>query len=265
VELDRDVEQGIKRKHDDEDDSSGVDELELEDTLLRTCISKLSTVTTANGLRRRRTLRHMVLINNMLQSLKHPDAGKPQNSEPQRARVTARRHSSENSTGSSRGLPAVSSTPAELLSSSDTDYSVVMKQEPQESSSSSQKHQQSLEHPPCSWEQKQLLEQLSLPWEPQQQLELLPLSLDTDNTEVMSSPTTTFCPLIAVDLTLGLVSSLSYIDSSQSELATLDISCDYNPNNTAVNFYESLPFYKPATLASDSTVLGQSGSGFVSV
>lgn len=261
MELDGDIGYGMKRKHDDEDGSLGVDE--LEDTLLRTCISKLSAVTTANGPRRRRTLRHMVLINNMLKSLKHPDASKPQNIESQRPRITARRHSHENSTGSPRSLLTVSSTPAEHLTSSE--FSVVKKQESQELGPSSQKCQQSVEDRSCSWEQKQLLEQLSLPWEPQQQLELLPFSLDTDNTEVMSSPTTTFCPLIAVDLTLGLVSPLSGTDTAQAELETLDISCDYSPNNTTINFYESLPFHKLATLANDSTMLGQSGSGVVSV
>jgi len=252
VEFDADVGHGIKRKYDDGDDATSVDE--LEETLLKTCISKLSAVTAAKGSRRRRTLRHTVLINNMLRSLEHVDASKGQyvEAESGRARITARRHSSDTclSTTGSRISDPMSSTPAELSASSV--LAVADEQEPQPQELLS-----------LSWEQKQQLEQLSLPWEPQQQLELLPFSLDTDNNEVMSSPTATFSPLLAVDLRVEMVNALSDLDTSQSELETLDISCDYNSYDAAVNFYDSLPFHKPVALPADLTVFQRAGSDSV--
>jgi len=262
--------QGIKRKHEDEDDGeASVDA--LEEILLRTCISKLNVAATAaKGSRRRRTLRHVVLINNMLRSLEHD---KPQNVEAlsrQRARVTARRFSFDSclSTSTSRSPDPMSSTSVELSTSSK--YDVVSSHEP-ELQQKPQEHVSSL-----SWEQEQ---QLLLPWQPQQLEQLLSFSLDTeDNAEVMSSPTATFCPLLALDMTAGTVSPmfddmnssrpdpetltlrasnpLLDLDCSRPDPEMLDISGDYN----AVNFYETVLFHKPATSPGVSTPLNRSKS-----
>jgi len=245
AEFDDNAGHGLKRKYDDEDDTPDVNE--LEETLMKTCITKLSGVTVAKGSRCPWTLRHKVLVHNMLRSLERAGAGKPQNLELQseRARITARRHSSDihlsttNSTGTLDRLPLV---PAERSSTS-SELSIIRKQEPQPQELSLSSWIPQRKHL-LSWEQKQQLEQLSLPWQPQQQLELLPFTLDVDNNGVMSSPTATFCPLLAVDLTRGLVGPLSEVKSSQLELEMLDISCDYNLYNTTMDFYESRPFHK---------------------
>jgi len=197
---------------------------ELQETLLNICIRKLTTTTAAaDGSRRRRTLRHTVLINNMLQSLENDSKPREVERQNQRARITARRQSSGTCS---------SATESDSLVSTTVEHSVVSEQQSQELSSSWQ-HQQSLEHPSS--------------WKPHHQLELLPSPLDVDNSEVMSSPTATFCPLLAVDLTS--VTSVSDIaDTSQptSELESLDIS-SYNAD---LNFFEQVPFYKTAALGS---------------
>jgi len=283
LEFDGDVQQqGIKRKHNNEDDdAASVDA--LEETLLRTCISKLSVAATAaKGSRRRRTLRHVVLINNMLRSLEHD---KTQNVEPQsqqRLRITARRSSSDTRlTASSSRIPdpmrSTSVTSVELSTSFEHDF--VTNQDPQ-LQQKPQVHAALL-----SREQDQQLGQLLLSWQPQHLEQLLSFSSDTDNvTDVMSSPTATFCPLLAVDLTVGMDSpmfddvdssrpdpetptqgvaptiSLSDLDCLRPDPETLDISCDYSLHNTAVNFYETVPLCKPATLPGVAMTLNRSGS-----
>jgi len=233
MEVDGDVGRGTKRKSDEDDDAVSVDELQA--TLLNTCISKLS-ATTANGLRRRHTLRHSVLIHNMLRSLEY--VGKSQNVELQshRAQITARRPSTDN-------CPSVtnfaSSSSIELLNSSDAKK---QQQQLEAFLPSSQQHQQSLEHL-SSWKQEQQPELFA---SPEHQLELLPSSVDIDNSEVMSSPTATFCPLLTIELTAEQPDALQ----STLEWETLDISGDYSYlYNTDLKFFEpSLPFCKMAVI-----------------
>jgi len=215
----------------------------------------------ANGSRRRRTLHRAVLINNMLRSLER--VSKPQNVEHHRARITARRHSADArpSTTKSTGLDSASVTSVERSMSSD--HSDVKKQQPpsQNSTSSSPKNKQSLEHL-SSWEQNQQLELLSSPWEPQHQLELLPSSVDIDNNEVMSSPTATYCALLVVDLTSGTVAPVSDMETSvsASELEIPDISCDENClEHTDLNFFEPLTFCKTAAVSSSFAMSDVSG------
>ena len=216
---------GMKRRHDEDADAANVDE--LRESLLSTCINKL---TAANHLRRRRALRHTVLINNLLRSLECP-ASKPRSSEltGHRARISARRRSSDSSPikKGSGGSESMISTPDEPLRSSEL--------------SDAKKQQMSL------WKQQQLLDRLSSPWELQQQPELLP-SCDVDNDDLMSLTTTTFCPLLPVDLTLGLITPLSSLDDSQlvSELETLDVDC--SSYDSDLNFFEPLAFDKAAVL-----------------
>jgi len=218
---------GIKRKHDDDPDVTSI--AELRECLLNTCISKL---TAGIRLRRRRTLRHTVLINNLLRSLEHP-ASEPHGD--QRARITARRRSSEihpitTGSGSSESM---TSTTDEVSASSE--LSIV-------------EEQQMLS---LSWKQQHSLEHLSSSWQPQEQRELLP-SHDKDDDEVMSSPTATYCPLLPVDLMSGLSTSLSNLDTSQlvSDLETLDVdvSGDCSSYNSDLNFFEPPVFPKTAAM-----------------
>lgn len=238
MEVDGNVSHGTKRKSDEDNDTLSVDELQA--TLLNTSISKL-TATMANGSRHRRTLRHSVLIHNMLRSLEC--VGNSQNVElqSQRARITARRPSADNRPQST--TDSTSSASVELSNSSNA-----KKQQQQvEAFFSQQKHQQSLEHL-SSWKQEQQPELFAPPCEPHHQLELLPSSVDIDNSEVMSSPTATFCPLLTVELTAEEQDKLQ----SALELETLDVSSDYDYlYNTDLNFFEqSLPFCKTAEISS---------------
>lgn len=217
---------GIKRKHDEDADAASIDE--LRESLLNTCISKLTAV---SHLHRRRTLRHTVLNNNLLRSLECP-ASKPRSDElpAHRARITARRRSSDSHPVKTRSgsCESIISTPDELSQSSE--LSVVEKQQMTSS----------------SWKQQPLLEHLSSPWELQQP-ELLP-SYDADSDDMLSLPTATFCPLLPVDLTSGLITPLSSLDTSQlmSELETLDV--DWSSYDSDLNFFKPLTFHETAAL-----------------
>lgn len=223
---------GVKRKHDEDADAASIDE--LRECLLNTCISKL---TSASRLRRRRALRHTVLINNLLRSLEHPASRPPSNElHSGRARITARRRSSDahpttTRPGSCESM--ASSTPDELSVSSE--LSAVKKEQMLSS----------------SWKRQQSPECLSLPWELQQQPEPLPSS-DMDSSEVMSSPTATFSPLLPVDLASGSIVPLSNFDASQLvlELETLDadVGHDCSSCDTDVNFFEPPTLHKTAVL-----------------
>lgn len=247
---------GMKRKYDEDDDTASVDELQA--TLLNTCISKLSSVMT-NGSRRRRTLHHAVLINNMLRSLER--VSKPQNVEQHRARITARRHSADAHPSTTK---STSSDSAPLTSAS-PGQSEVNDHQQHQSAPSSRKNKQSPEHL-SSREQKQQLELFSSPWKPQHQLELLPSSVDMDNNEVMSSPTATYCPLLAVDLTLGTIAPVSDMETSVStlELEIPDISCDESClEHPDLNFFEPLLFCKTAATSNSFSLSDLSGFGDV--
>ena len=248
LEVDGDVGCGVKRKYSEDDDTGQADE--LHEALLNTCINKLSTVM-ADGLRRRRTLHHTVLISNMLRSLER--GSRPHDAEPRshRARITARRHSSDTCPSATKlgNSDSLSFTSAELSASSEVNKYQLQSQE-------SWKHQQSLQQPLLSWEHREQLEKLSSPWEPQHQLELVASSVEMDNSEVMSSPTATFCPLLAVDLTSGMVSPVSGVDTSQSssELHTLDISYDCSFYITDLQCSDHVPCYKTSGLCSSVSV-----------
>lgn len=222
---------GMKRKYDEDADAASIDE--LRESLLNTCISKL---TAASRLRRRRTLRHTVLINNLLRSLEHP-ASRPPSGEllNHRARITARRRSSDSHPTTMRygSCESMTSTPDKPSASSSVP---TIKKEQMLSS---------------SWKWQQSPDHLSLPWELQQPPEPLP-SCGMDSSEVMSSPTATFSPLLPVDLTSGSITPLSNLDASQSvaelEMLDADVGQDCSSCNIDVNFFEPPTFHKTAIL-----------------
>jgi len=234
TEVDEDFERGMKRKYDGDDETVSVDK--LQETLVNTCINKLSKAMT-NGSRRRRTLCHTVLINNMLKSLEH--ASKPLMVGPEnRARITARRQSKDGSllTTKLRNVDA------------SLEHSVVSDQ--QKLLSLSGKRQLLVEQP---WAESQQPELMSLPWEPHHQLELLPSSVDLGDNEVMSSPTATFCPLLAVDLVTPVYSmDTAGTDTlwSSSKPETLD--CDFTQYSSELDFFEPLPLRKTSVLVGSS-------------
>ena len=233
LEVDGDAERGVKRKL-EEDISEHTSVGELQECLLNTCIRKLSLRTSSASSRssqRRRSLRHAVLIHNMLQSLER--VGRLQNIAPPspcRPRLTARRRSldTDHSTTTSERLDLVSLSAVELSASSEL-----------------QLRQQS-----SPWKQQQPVE--SSPWKQQQQqpVEQSLSSLDTNTDEKLMSSTTTFTPLLAADLTPCSVIPCSDMSTSLTALEQeqLDAGCDWISYDTDLMFAEPLLFYKTAGL-----------------
>ena len=239
---------GTKRRHtEDPDDISSVEK--LRECLLNTCVSKL---TSASRPRRRRTLRHAVLVNNLMRSLERPASSDDKPQSPPRARITARRRSSNTAT-SSASCESTPSAPGEVsTSASATDEIPVSSSTPDKLSTSSEpsdiEKQQILTTSLSSFKHQQLPELLSSSWQPLLEPEML-ASCDVNSDEVMSSPTATLSPLMPVDLTSALIASFD--DSlllSDLETPEVDAGCDGRSYDGDLNFFEPPAFPKTAVI-----------------